>query len=52
MVVFGADIVVLGAVIIAFGAAANFGAELDIAAFGADVVANFFFSNNAMIIIF
>jgi hypothetical protein len=46
------DIVDLGADIIVFGADINFGADADIAAFGADVVANFFFSNSAMIIIF
>jgi hypothetical protein len=49
---FGAENVVLGADVVVFGAAINFGAELDIAAFGADVIDNFFLSNSAMIIIF
>jgi hypothetical protein len=48
-VVLGADIVVFGAGIVVFGAAINFGAAADIAAFGADVIDNFFLSNSAMI---
>jgi hypothetical protein len=48
----GADIVVFGAVIVVFGAAINFGAAADIAAFGADVVANLVLLNNAMLFLF
>jgi hypothetical protein len=49
-VVLGADIIVFGADIVVFGAdIVVFGAALDIAAFGADVIDNFFLSNSAMI---